>query len=331
MTVEDTKQENVKCSKCGENKSPERIVKNRKICKDCCNKKKAETAKKNLENIDNTENRVCSKCDKEKNITLFLRKGLSRICIECDNNIRREKYNNNDELRKKTIKDSTEFKKKKKEERDKIKEKELKELEDKIGKENTICKYCKKVKPKDRFRHNRLKCKDCERDGPKEKFNRNIRSRIYLGLKKNKPYNTIHYLECTTKEYIKWIAYHIKDFTLENFGKQWHVDHVIPLSRFNLQNKKDLYLAFNWRNTMPLYAKENLAKNNKIIPQQIKRHLKTLEKYHEDNNMKLPQEFKDLYAKHLEAGNPLELKLPLSTGNCKKGTRLTTEPKGNNV
>lgn len=66
MTVEDTKQENVKCSKCGKNKSPDRIVKNRKICKDCCNKKKAETAKKNLKNIDNTENRVCSKCDKEK-------------------------------------------------------------------------------------------------------------------------------------------------------------------------------------------------------------------------------------------------------------------------
>ena len=123
MTVEDTKQENVKCSKCGENKSPDRIVKNRKICKDCCNKKKAETAKKNLKNIDNTENRVCSKCDKEKNITLFLRKGLSRICIECNNNIRREKYNQNEELRKRAIKDSTEFKKKKKEERDKIKEK----------------------------------------------------------------------------------------------------------------------------------------------------------------------------------------------------------------
>jgi hypothetical protein len=32
----------------------------------------------------------------------------------------------------------------------------------------------------------------------------------------------------------------------------------------------------------------------------------------------MPQEFKDLYAKHLEAGNPLELKLPLFKGNSKK-------------
>ena len=70
MTVEDTKQENVKCSKCGENKSPDRIVKDRKICKDCCYKKKAETAKNNIKNINNTENRTCNICNIEKNITM---------------------------------------------------------------------------------------------------------------------------------------------------------------------------------------------------------------------------------------------------------------------
>ena len=204
-------------------------------------------------------------------------------------------------------------------------------MEEKIGKDNTICKYCKKVKPKDRFRHNRLKCRDCERDDPKYILHKRVRSRIHSALIGKKTKHTHEYLGCSREEYIKWLKNNKNNFTLENYGDVWHIDHVIPLSRFNLENEKELYLAFNWRNTMALSAKENLSKNNKILPQQIKKHLKTLENYHKDNNMKLPQEFKNLYAKYLEAGNPLELKLPLSTGNCTKGTRLTTEPKGNNV
>ena len=42
--VEHTKPEIVKlcCSKCGEMKNPDRIVRNRNICKDCCNKKRKE-------------------------------------------------------------------------------------------------------------------------------------------------------------------------------------------------------------------------------------------------------------------------------------------------
>ena len=228
------------------------------------------------------------------------------ICKICFNNLkRREKYKNNIEFREKAIKDATEFKQKKKAERDKIKEAKIKELEEEIGEENTICKYCKKVKEKTRFRHNRLKCKDCERDDPKEKFNRNIRSRIYIALK-NKTEHTIKYLGCSTSEYIKWIGYHIEDFTLEDFGKKWHVDHVIPLSRFDLEDDDEVFIAFNWRNTMPLSVKENLTKNNKILPQQIKKHVKTLKKYHKENNIELPQKFTKLYAKHLEAGNPLE-------------------------
>lgn len=107
-------------------------------------------------------------------------------------------------------------------------------------------------------------------------------------------------------EYIKWLKYVSEDFNLYEPDSDWHIDHVIPLSKFNLEKEEDIYLAFNWRNTMPLSAKDNLSKNNKILPQQIKQHLQTLEMYHKDNKIKMPQKFKDLYAKHLEAGIPLE-------------------------
>jgi hypothetical protein len=66
---------------------------------------------------------------------------------------------------------------------------------------------------------------------------------------------------------------------------------------------------------MPLSSKENLAKNNKIIKEQIEIHYKKLVEYHLENKLDLPQVFIDLFAKHLVAGSSLEPLLPLTTGN----------------
>jgi len=82
-------------------------------------------------------------------------------------------------------------------------------------------------------------------------------------------------------------------------------------SHFNLENIEEQMIAFNWRNTMPLSAKENLSKNNKILIPQIEQHLEKLKEYHLENKLDLPQVFIDLFAKHLVAGNPLEPSLPL--------------------
>jgi hypothetical protein len=152
-----------------------------------------------------------------------------------------------------------------------------------------------------------LKCKDCERDEPAEKFKRYIRTRIYNCLRyKNKTKHAIDYLGCSSEEYFKWIFNYNNDYDLENHGKEWHIDHVIPISKFDLTNESQQLLAFNWRNTMPLASKENLAKNNKIIQEQITVHLKKLQEYHIQQNIKLPQIYIDLFAKHLVAGIPLE-------------------------
>jgi hypothetical protein len=173
------------------------------------------------------------------------------------------------------------------------------------------------VRAKTEFRHNRLKCKICERDEPVEKFKRTVRSRIYLAIKKDK--HTIEYLGCTSKEYLHWLLSNGNDYyTLENRGQYWHIDHVIPLSKFNLENEEEQLIAFNWRNTMPLSVKENLSKNNKIFIPQVEQHLKLLSEYHIKNNIEMPEKFINLFAKHLVAGTPLELSLPLTNGNISK-------------
>jgi hypothetical protein len=302
--VVDTKPENVKCcSKCGELKSPDRIVRNRKICKDCCYKKRKETNKTTV--IDPSMQITCTLCNITKSITLFVRRGFN-TCKDCNNIKRRKQYQDDEGLRIKAIADATKHKQKKKAIRDELKQIELTTLEAEIGQDNTICDYCKEVKPKTRFRHNRLKCKDCEREEPIDKLKRGIRSRIHSCLNRNKSKHTHEYLGCLTSEYIKWLLFNENNFTLDNHGVVWHIDHVIPLSRFNLKNEQDILVAFNWRNTMPLLATENLSKNNKILKPQIEQHLKTLTDYHGKNSIELPQVYIDLFAKYLEAGNPLE-------------------------
>jgi hypothetical protein len=278
------------CSKCGETKKVDKFLVKRNICKECRNKKSKEI----YNSIDTEMEKSCKTCNQTKSISLFVKNRI--ICTDCDNQRRREKYNTNEDVRQKLIKAATDFKHKKKLERDKIKETE-------IGKDNKKCRFCEVIKHKDRFRHNRLKCRDCERDDPVEKFKRYVRSRIYGALTK-KVMHTIDYLGCSSSDYLNWILSNDSGYTLDNYGKVWHIDHVIPLSKFNLDNEEEQLVAFNWRNTMPLSASENLSKNNKLVLPQIEQHRDRLLEYHKNNKIEFPQKFINLFARHLVAGTP---------------------------
>lgn len=51
----------------------------------------------------------------------------------------------------------------------------------------------------------------------------------------------------------------------KNYGQfGWHVDHIIPLSAFDLNNPEAQQEAFSLRNLQPLWAEDNLRKHNKI-------------------------------------------------------------------
>ena len=296
----DTKPKTKTCSKCDGIKEVESVIQNKNVCKECRNEY-TRTRYKNVE-IDINKMMECNSCHIEMPSSEIVKNRT--VCKKCNNEKRRNKYATDDELRKKLIEDATTFKQKRLAKRNAVKQEELENLEQKIGKENTICKYCKEVKPKTRFRFNRLKCADCEREEPLEKFKRSVRCRIYIALNKKKNKHTIEYLGCNSEEYLKWLEYNSSNYTLNNRGKDWHIDHVIPLSKFNLDDENEQKLAFNWRNTIALSPKENLEKNNKIIPLQIENHLNKLTIYHKENNIEMPQEYINLFAKHLVAGIP---------------------------
>jgi hypothetical protein len=60
----------------------------------------------------------------------------------------------------------------------------------------------------------------------------------------------------------------IDEMSFFNYG-DWEVDHIYPLSKFDLTKVDQIKKAFNYINLQPLWYKENRSKSNKILPQYI--------------------------------------------------------------
>jgi len=66
-----------------------------------------------------------------------------------------------------------------------------------------------------------------------------------------------------------------RKMTWENHGKVWHLDHIMPLSKFDLSDRNQLLIACNWQNFQPLLARKNLSKSDKILVPQLSLILQT--------------------------------------------------------
>lgn len=93
----------------------------------------------------------------------------------------------------------------------------------------------------------------------------NLRTRLYHAVKENvKSARTMELLGCTIPELRKHLENQFDEgMTWDNYGK-WHIDHIIPCSAFDLSEKEQQFKCFNHTNLQPLWAEDNLKKNNKI-------------------------------------------------------------------
>lgn len=94
-----------------------------------------------------------------------------------------------------------------------------------------------------------------------------LRARLNAAIKANvKKGSAVRDLGCSI-EYLKQYleAKFQPGMSWENYGiRGWHIDHIIPLSSFNLQNREELLKACHYSNLQPLWAIENIKKSNKV-------------------------------------------------------------------
>jgi len=71
-------------------------------------------------------------------------------------------------------------------------------------------------------------------------------------------------LGCTIDEFREYMkGLFTEGMSWNNHGK-WHIDHIRPLSSFDLTQKAEQLKAFHYTNCQPLWAKDNISKSNRI-------------------------------------------------------------------
>lgn len=106
----------------------------------------------------------------------------------------------------------------------------------------------------------------------RRKNNINFRLREALRTRQTKALNGLYKkgsfvrdLGCTISELKFYLeGQFLPGMSWENYG-EWHIDHIIPLSFFDLTDREQFLKACHYSNLQPLWAKENLVKANKII------------------------------------------------------------------
>lgn len=260
----------IQCTTCDEKKKYALFVKGTKKCKDCDNKRRKANYEKKKANISDTKQKKCSLCKDEKVESEF-NPGFA-VCKVCQ---QVQKKARNDKL-KQNLPDSKE-----------CKECGLTQEIDQFRIGENVCytcsklrtyewrknnpegfqKICEKYRQKDDYREKQNKSKkERYHNNPTERIGRNYRCYLRDYLFKGRTTKNIDDIVGLSPEKMKdWLEYNFEPgMTWDNYGTFWNLDHVMPCSSFDLEDELQLYECFSWKNTMPVYYKENLEKFNKV-------------------------------------------------------------------
>jgi len=121
-------------------------------------------------------------------------------------------------------------------------------------------------KPEIKNREN-ARAREKYKNNPKFRLNDNISNGIRQSLNGNK--NGIHW-EKLVGYSLPDLKKHIEKQFLENMSwknrNEWHIDHIIPISKFNFSkpNHTDFKKCWALKNLRPIWSLENIQKGNKL-------------------------------------------------------------------
>jgi hypothetical protein len=133
--------------------------------------------------------------------------------------------------------------------------------------------YIKEYREKNRDKIRQLRRnyeKTRKANDPLYKLISNFRTAIYQVLKENRVDKNQSYFDVLQYTPEQLIVHLEKQFTegitWENYG-EWHVDHKLPISSFNIQKMGDSEFMKCWslENLQPMWGEENIRKSNKIF------------------------------------------------------------------
>lgn len=107
------------------------------------------------------------------------------------------------------------------------------------------------------------------REDPNYKLKRSISEKLRQALRgTRKSQHTLELLGCSV-EYLKMHleALFQPGMTWDNWEQYgWHIDHILPISSFNLVDPEQQKLCFHYTNLQPLWWLDNIRKSNKVNP-----------------------------------------------------------------
>lgn len=98
---------------------------------------------------------------------------------------------------------------------------------------------------------------------------KNLRRRLTDILRfKFKSGSAINDLGCSVEDLKWWLEFWFEEgMSWDNYGKgsdKWNIDHIYPLSKIDLTDRKELLKACHYTNLQPLWFEDNLKKAAKI-------------------------------------------------------------------
>jgi hypothetical protein len=104
---------------------------------------------------------------------------------------------------------------------------------------------------------------------PWRKMVARMRGRIHKALKSqsvSKTHSTMQLVGMSGMELMVYLLRHPANcdgtFTAANYGKEWSIDHVLPLAYFDLTLESEQRKAFHFSNCQPMGTRENMAKGS---------------------------------------------------------------------
>lgn len=125
-------------------------------------------------------------------------------------------------------------------------------------------------------------CKDERQKNVNYRLKKSLAARLRSVLKKENC--TMNYIGCNIQYLKMWFEYNFtQDMSWDNYGSYWSIDHIIPVSKFDLTNEDEKMKCWNWSNLVPNISCSS-SKRSDIDLNQVDNIKKKLEKFKEEGS-----------------------------------------------